>query len=98
MDEKTAAHKYWPQLAHGQKFILWYRLDAYIYDYLQKRKLARSAEAFMMEANVSADPVGKVTARWWDSRVVVAICQGGTLIRPSLLYVPQVSPFSEFWA
>lgn len=35
-----------------------YRLDAYIYDYLLKRKLYASARSFLAEGKVFMDPVG----------------------------------------
>jgi hypothetical protein len=36
-----------------------FRLDVYIYDYLVKRNLQASAQAFQAEGKVSSDPVGK---------------------------------------
>lgn len=36
-----------------------YRLDVYIHDYLVKRDLKASAQAFQAEGKVSSDPVGK---------------------------------------
>ena len=35
------------------------RLDVYIHDYLVKRDLKASAQAFQAEGKVSSDPVGK---------------------------------------
>lgn len=35
------------------------RLDVYIHDYLVKRNLKASAQAFQAEGKVSSDPVGK---------------------------------------
>lgn len=37
---------------------MFYRLDVYIHDYLVKRELKASAQAFQAEAKVSSDPVG----------------------------------------
>lgn len=36
-----------------------HRLDAYIYDYLLKRKLYASARSFLAEGKILRDPVGK---------------------------------------
>lgn len=36
------------------------RLDVYIHDYLVKRDLKASAQAFQAEGKVSSDPVGKI--------------------------------------
>lgn len=36
-----------------------HRLDVYIHDYLVKRDLKASAQAFQAEGKVSSDPVGK---------------------------------------
>lgn len=46
-------------------------LDVYIYDYLVKRKLTASAEAFMAEGKVAVDPVaidapGGFLFEWWS--------------------------------
>lgn len=40
-------------------FLLDYRLDVYIHDYLVKRDLKATAQAFLAEGKVSSDPVGK---------------------------------------
>lgn len=40
-----------------------YRLDVYIHDYLVKRDLKASAQAFQAEGKVSSDPVGKLNRR-----------------------------------
>ena len=37
------------------------RLDVYIYDYLVKRDLKATAQAFQAEGKVSSDPVGKIS-------------------------------------
>lgn len=37
------------------------RLDVYIHDYLVKRDLKASAQAFQAEGKVSSDPVGKIS-------------------------------------
>lgn len=37
------------------------RLDVYIHDYLVKRDLKASAQAFQAEGKVSSDPVGKTS-------------------------------------
>ncbi len=42
-------------------FVLSYRLDVYIYDYLVKRNLQASAKAFLNEGKVSSDPVGMLS-------------------------------------
>lgn len=42
-------------------FVLDYRLDVYIHDYLVKRDLKASAQAFQAEGKVSSDPVGKIS-------------------------------------
>lgn len=36
-----------------------YRLDVYIHDYLVKRDLKATAQAFQAEGKVSSDPVGR---------------------------------------
>lgn len=41
-------------------FLLFYRLDVYIYDYLVKKKLHATAKSFMTEGKVAPDPVGNV--------------------------------------
>lgn len=40
------------------------RLDVYIHDYLVKRDLKASAQAFQAEGKVSSDPVGKQLNRF----------------------------------
>lgn len=40
-------------------FLGCYRLDVYIHDYLVKRDLKATAQAFQAEGKVSSDPVGK---------------------------------------
>jgi hypothetical protein len=52
-------------------FVLSYRLDVYIYDYLVKRNLQASAKAFLNEGKVSSDPVaidapGGFLFEWWS--------------------------------
>jgi len=41
-------------------FLLFCRLDVYIYDYLMKRKLHATAKAFVAEGKVATDPVGEI--------------------------------------
>ncbi len=52
-------------------FVLSYRLDVYIYDYLVKRNLQASAKAFLNEGKVSSDPVGMLSVL--PSVVVVVV-------------------------
>ncbi len=52
-------------------FVLSYRLDVYIYDYLVKRNLQASAKAFLNEGKVSSDPVGMLSVL--PSMVVVVV-------------------------
>lgn len=40
------------------------RLDVYIYDYLVKRDLKATAQAFQAEGKVSSDPVGMISCRF----------------------------------
>lgn len=45
---------------HSAFGTLGYRLDVYIHDYLVKRDLKASAQAFQAEGKVSSDPVGEI--------------------------------------
>lgn len=40
------------------------RLDVYIHDYLVKRDLKATAQAFQAEGKVSSDPVGNIIVQW----------------------------------
>jgi hypothetical protein len=50
----------WSWFCNFCLLVLWYfRLDVYIHDYLVKRDLKASAQAFQAEGKVSSDPVGE---------------------------------------
>ena len=48
-----------------------YRLDLYIHDYLLKRDLKATAQAFQAEGKVSSDPVGMIPSPW---KFTVTVC------------------------
>lgn len=48
-------------LSHNGALYVYIRLDVYIHDYLVKRDLKATAQAFQAEGKVSSDPVGKNT-------------------------------------
>lgn len=49
--------------------LLNYRLDVYIHDYLVKRDLKASKQAFQAEGKVSSNPVGEyIRTRCWDAK------------------------------
>lgn len=48
------------------------RLDVYIHDYLVKRDLKASAQAFQAEGKVSSDPVGKyLKTKSWITGILI---------------------------